>query len=57
MRITNRLRAIKAREVRWISHPTYDMTGLTYSEPRTVGRIIPRGPYAAWLPRKALTNV
>lgn len=54
MRITNRLRAIRAREVRWVSTPTYDMTDFTYSEPRSVGRIIANGPYAAWLPVKRI---
>ena len=47
MRITNRLRAIRAREVRWISEQTY--TGTTRI---TLGRIIPHGPYSAWLPRR-----
>lgn len=47
MRITNRLRAIRAREVRWISEQT-----LTRGDRVKLGRIIGRGPYAKWLPRK-----
>lgn len=52
MRLTNRLRAIRAREVRWVINPTYNTITDVYSEPRKVGRIIARGPYTAWLPRR-----
>lgn len=52
MRITNRLRAIRDREVRWINEQTY--TGGTV---RQLGRIIPKGPYKAWDPRRQVSEL
>ena len=48
MRITNRLRAIQAREKRYISAQTF-----TNSTDKDIPNFVPRGPYAAWLPRRS----
>lgn len=47
MRITNRLRAIRSREKRYISAQTFQN-----STAKDLPNFIPRGPYAAWLPRR-----
>lgn len=47
MRITNRLRAIRAAEKRYIEDLRY---GLGYSVTRRL--VVARGPYSAWLPRR-----
>lgn len=52
IRITNRLRAIRDRGVRWVSDQT--MTG---EDKVKLGRIVARGPYATWLPRKVTKHV
>jgi hypothetical protein len=44
LRMSNRLRAIRDREVRWVAEQT-----LTGPPTVKVGRIIPKGPYARWL--------
>lgn len=45
IRITNRLRAIQAREKRYVSDQTY-----TSPVTRVIPNFLPSGPYRSWLP-------
>jgi hypothetical protein len=47
VRITNRLRAVRDREKRYISAQTF-----TNATAKDIPNFITRGPYAAWLPRR-----
>lgn len=44
IRVTNQLRAIGAREVRWINDQSY-----TRADGIKIGVILHRGPYKRWL--------